>query len=81
MNYQKNLKLQFLLERKIINNKINKIYFNNLKQLDKLLKKKKFDIIIHCATLYKKEHAIEDISEMIEANLHLEIKFLRIVII
>ena len=41
-----------------------------------MLKKKRFDIIIHCATLYKKEHAIEDISEMIEANLHLGNKIL-----
>lgn len=73
----KEFKITILIrKKKLINNKINKIYFNNLKQLDKLLKKKKFDIIIHCATLYKKEHAIEDISEMIEANLHLGNKIL-----
>ena len=51
----KEFKITILIrKKKIINNKINKIYFNNLKQLDKLLKKKKFDIIINCVTLYKK---------------------------
>ena len=47
----KEFKITILIrKKKIINNEIKKIYFKNLKELDKLLKKKRFDIIIHCAT-------------------------------
>lgn len=54
-----------------IKKNINFLYFKNLNHLDKVLKKKKFDIIIHCATHYKKKHTSKDIKMMIDANIHL----------
>jgi len=53
------------------NSNVNYLYFKNLKNLSQLLKKKKFDTIIHCATYYKKNHNENDIKKMIDANIHL----------
>ena len=50
---------------------INYLYFDNPENLSSLLKKKKFDIIIHCATHYKKQHSENDIKKMIDANIYI----------
>ena len=50
---------------------INYLYFDNPKNLSSLLKKKKFDIIIHCATHYKEQHSESDIKKMIDANIYI----------
>ena len=53
------------------NKNVKKLYFKNLNDLNKLLKKERFNTVIHCATLYKKNHETKDIKKMIEANIHL----------
>ena len=58
-------------KKRIINKNVRKLYFKNLNHLNKLLKKEKFNTVIHCATLYKKIHETKDIKKMIEANIHL----------
>lgn len=67
-------KITSLIRKKIkyrLRKNINFLYFKNLNHLDKILKKEKFDIIIHCATHYKKKHTKKDIKMMIDANIHL----------
>ena len=39
--------------------------------MNTILKSKKFDIIIHCATHYKKKHDKNDINKMVESNIYL----------
>ena len=56
---------------KNIDKKINYLYFDNPKNLSALLKKKKFDVIIHCATHYKRTHDEMDIKKMIDANIYI----------
>ena len=58
-------------KKKILDKNVNQLYFKNLDHLQYLLKKEKFGTIIHCATLYKKDHESKDIKKMIEANIHL----------
>jgi nucleoside-diphosphate-sugar epimerase len=50
---------------------INYLYFSNPKNLSSLLKRKKFDVVIHCATHYKKQHSESDIKKMINANIYI----------
>ena len=57
-------------KKKIKNsNNIKVLNFNNYNTLSKKLKKIKVDIIIHCATHYKKEHQSKDIFKFIESNI------------
>ena len=57
-------------KKKIRNsNNIKVLKFNNYNTLSKKLKKIKVDIIIHCATHYKKEHQAKDIFKFIESNI------------
>lgn len=57
-------------KKKIKNsNNIKVLKFNNYNTLSKKLKKIKVDIIIHCATHYKKEHQAKDIFKFIESNI------------
>lgn len=55
-------KIKITKNTKIIN-------FNNYSSLLKKLKKFKIDIIIHCATHYKKEHTESDICKFAESNI------------
>ena len=57
--------------KKIKKKNINYLYFDNPKNLSSLLKRKEFDIIIHCATHYKKQHSESDIKKMIDANIYI----------
>ena len=73
---EKNFKITILIRNKKlkkINKKIKYLYFDNIKNLSAILKKKNFDTVIHCATYYKKKHSEEDIKKMIDANIHLGI--------
>ena len=57
-------------KKKIKNSNNTKVLrFNNYNTLSKKLKKIKVDIIIHCATHYKKEHQAKDIFKFIESNI------------
>ena len=57
-------------KKKIKNSKnINVIKFNNYNLLSKKLKRIKVDIIINCATHYRKEHDFKDIYKFIESNI------------
>jgi CDP-3, 6-dideoxy-D-glycero-L-glycero-4-hexulose-4-reductase len=47
------------------------IDYKNLSELEKKLKKYKFDILINCATLYSKEDNVKTMLGMIEANISL----------
>jgi len=70
----KSYKITSLIRKKkkiTIHKNINFLYFKNLNYLDQILKKEKFDIIIHCATHYKKIHNENDIKKMIDANIYL----------
>ena len=69
----KHLKVTILIRNKKIKKKknINYLYFNSPKNLSTLLKRKKFDIVIHCATHYKKQHSENDIKKMIDANIYI----------
>lgn len=49
--------------------KHNTIFYTDLKNLEKLLSKKKFDYLVHFATHYKKEHVTKDIYAFNEANI------------
>ena len=51
------------------NKNINKIYFNNHKNLSYKIKKLKIDTVVHCATHYVKSHNFEDIKELSESNI------------
>ena len=53
------------------NKKIKYLYFNGPENLSNLLKKRKFEVIIHCATYYKKSHVENDIKKMIDANIYI----------
>jgi len=66
-------KVTILVRNKKIKKKknINYLYFNSPKNLSTLLKRKKFDIVIHCATHYKKQHSESDIKKMIDANIYI----------
>ena len=66
-------KVTILVRNKKIKKKknINYLYFDNPKNLSSLLKRKEFDIIIHCATHYKKQHSESDIKKMIDANIYI----------
>ena len=70
----KSYKITSLIRKKkkiTIHKNINFLYFKDLNYLDQILKKEKFDIIIHCATHYKKIHNENDIKKMIDANIYL----------
>tara|TARA_B100000787_G_scaffold112710_1_gene83923 strand:+ start:205 stop:1056 length:852 start_codon:yes stop_codon:yes gene_type:complete len=70
----KSYKITSLIREKkkiTIHKNINFLYFKDLNYLDQILKKEKFDIIIHCATHYKKIHNENDIKKMIDANIYL----------
>ena len=70
----KSYKITSLIRKKkkiTIHKNINYLYFKDLNYLDQILKKEKFDIIIHCATHYKKIHNENDIKKMIDANIYL----------
>jgi nucleoside-diphosphate-sugar epimerase len=70
----KSYKITSLIRKKkkiTIHKNINFLYFKDLNYLDQILKKKKFDIIIHCATHYKKIHNENDMKKMIDANIYL----------
>ena len=57
--------------KKIIKNEnnIKKIYFKKYSDLNLKLRKLKVDIVIHCATHYKKDHKYEDIEKIISSNI------------
>ena len=57
--------------KKIIknHNNIKKIYFKKYSDLNLKLKKLKIDIVIHCATHYKKDHKYKDIEKIISSNI------------
>ena len=69
----KHFEVTILIRNKKIKKKknINYLYFNSPKNLSTLLKRKKFDIVIHCATHYKKQHSESDIKKMIDANIYI----------
>jgi nucleoside-diphosphate-sugar epimerase len=69
----KHFEVTILIRNKKIKKKknINYLYFNNPKNLSSSLKRKKFDIVIHCATHYKKQHSENDIKKMIDANIYI----------
>ena len=48
---------------------INVIEFNNFESLDKKLKKIRANVIIHCATHYKKNHELKDIEKFNQSNI------------
>ena len=57
-------------KKKIISSKnIKVLNFNNYNVLSKKLKKIKVDIIINCATFYKKEHQTKDVYKFVESNI------------
>ncbi len=57
-------------KKKILKNKnIKLLEFNNYKTLSNKLKKIKVDIIIHCATHYKKNHKSSDIEKFASSNI------------
>lgn len=57
-------------KKKILKNKnIKLLEFNNYKTLSNKLKKIKVDIIIHCATHYKKNHKFSDIEKFASSNI------------
>ena len=71
---QNDYKITSLIRKKNINKphkNISYLYFKDLNHLNILLKKEKFDTVIHCATHYKKKHANIDIKKMIDANIYL----------
>ena len=65
----------FIIQRKKSKKKIEKnknvkiIYFENYNSLSKKLKNIKIDIVIHCATHYKKNHSQEDILKFVNSNI------------
>jgi nucleoside-diphosphate-sugar epimerase len=75
LNKIKNNNKVFVIKRpkskkKILKNKnIKLIKFSNYETLSNKLKKIKVDIIIHCATHYKKNHKFDDIEKFIDSNI------------
>ncbi len=72
----KNKKVIIILRKK--NNKINQlrknknlkiIYYNEIDNLNDLLKRIKADVVIHCATHYVKNHSYKDIIKMNYSNI------------
>ena len=61
---------RYSTKQKIPKNKnIKIIKFNNYNLLSNKLKKIKADIVIHCATYYKKQHVESDIEKFIQSNI------------
>jgi nucleoside-diphosphate-sugar epimerase len=57
-------------KKKIKKNKnIKIINFNDYNSLSNRLKKIKIDVIIHCATHYKKDHIFKDIYKFVDSNI------------
>ena len=75
LNEIKNNNKVFIIKRSKSKKKISKnkniklLKFSNYKTLSNKLKKIKVDIIIHCATHYKKNHKFNDIEKFIESNI------------
>ena len=65
----------FIIQRAVSKKKIKKtknikiITFEDYNTLSRKLKKIKVDIVIHCATHYKKEHFQKDINKFIQSNI------------
>jgi len=65
----------FIIQRGLSKKKIKKIKnikiitFEDYNTLSRKLKKIKVDIVIHCATHYKKEHLQKDINKFIQSNI------------
>lgn len=65
----------FIIQRGLSKKKIKKtknikiITFEDYNTLSRKLKKIKVDIVIHCATHYKKEHFQKDINKFIQSNI------------
>jgi nucleoside-diphosphate-sugar epimerase len=57
-------------KKKIIKSKnINIIFFKDYNSLSNKLKKVKVDVIIHCATHYKRNHVFNDVNKFINSNI------------
>ena len=71
--FSKKYKIIALVRKKKKYKKVTNVkylYFNNLKNLKRNFKNKKFYAVIHCATHYKKNHSYNDIEKMVEANVY-----------
>ena len=71
--FSKNYKIIALVRKKKKYKRVTNVkylYFNNLKNLKRNFKNKKFYAVIHCATHYKKNHSYNDIEKMLEANVY-----------
>jgi len=71
LNFYKNKKIIVITKRKKINKSkfIKVINYKNFDELISKLKKIKARIIIHCATHYVKNHKLEDVKKINEANI------------
>lgn len=71
IKFYKNKKILLITRRnfKIKSKLVKKLYYKNFRDLSTKLKKIKADKVIHCATHYSKNHNLDEIENMIRANI------------